>query len=134
MTSDWGSTRQATDDTRHIQEALHALQQLQQTLQPVTSPGELETLEREMRQHTDRLGSFLVGYHLQRALDSAAVQAAQEPLVLQWPTPLQNDGRVKVGIRTAHGMAVPVWVTSYRRQGQRRAGKRDAGVYAGLVL
>jgi hypothetical protein len=32
------------------------------------------------------------------------------------------------------GLAVPVWVTYYRRKGQRRAGKRYAGVDAGLVL
>ena len=134
MTSDSGSTRQDTDYTRHIQEALHELHQLQQTPRLVTSPDELETLEREIRQHTDRLGSLLVGHHLQRALDSAALQAEQEQLVRQWPQPLKNDGRVKVGIRTAHGMAVSVWVTYYRRKGQRRAGKRDAGVYAGLVL
>lgn len=134
MTSDSGSTRQDTDYTRHIEEALHALHQLQQTPRLVTSPDELETLEREIRQHTDHLGSLLVGHHLQRALDSAALQAEQEQLVRQWPQPLKNDGRVKVGIRTAHGMAVSVWVTYYRRKGQRRAGKRDAGVYAGLVL
>jgi hypothetical protein len=134
MTSDSGSTRQDTEYARHIQEALHELHQLQQTPRLVTSPDELEALEREMRQRTDRLGSLLVGYHLQQALDSAALQAEQERLVKQWPKPLKNDGRVKVWIRTAHGMAVSVWVTYYRRQGQRRAGKRDAGVYAGLVL
>jgi hypothetical protein len=54
--------------------------------------------------------------------------------VRQWPKPLKNDGRVKVRIRTTHGMAVSVWVTYYRRKGQRRAGKCDVGVYAGLVL
>jgi hypothetical protein len=134
MTSDSGSTRQDTDYTRDIQEALHALHQLQQTPRLVTSPDELETLEREIRQCTDRLGSLLVGHHLQRALDSAALQAEQAQLVRQWPTPLKNEGRVKVGIRTAQGHTVPVWVTYYRRKGQRRAGKRDAGVYAGLVL
>ncbi len=134
MTSDSGSTRQDTDYTRDIQEALHALHQLQQTPRLVTSPDELETLEREIRQCTDRLGSLLVGHHLQRALDSAALPAEQEQLVRQWPKPLKNDGRVKVGIRTAQGHTVPVWVTYYRRKGQRRVGKRDAGVYAGLVL
>ena len=29
---------------------------------------------------------------------------------------------------------MPVWVPYYRRKGQRRAGKRDAGVDAGLGL
>jgi len=76
----------------------------------------------------------LVGQHLQQALDSETLQAEQAQLMSQWPAPLKNDGKVKVLIRTAQGLAVPVRLTYYRRQGQRRAGKRDAGVYAGLVL
>ena len=58
MMSDSGSTRQDTDYARHLQEALHELHQLQQTPRPVTSPDDLEALERESRQRTDRLGSF----------------------------------------------------------------------------
>jgi hypothetical protein len=134
MTSDSGLASQDTDYVRHIQAVLDELQQMQQTPRLVTSPEELEALEREIRQRTDRLGSLLVGSHLQQALDSAALQAEQEQLVRQWPKPLKNDGKVKVMIRTAQGLAVPVRVTYYRRKGQRRAGKRSAGVYAGLVL
>src|SRR5262249_15224338 len=134
MMSDSGSTRQDTDYARHIQEALHELHQLQQTPRPVTSPDDFEALEREIRHRTDRLGSLLVGHHLQQALDSAALQAEQEQLVHQWPKPLKNAGRVKVGIRTAQGMVVSVWVTYYRRKGQRRASKRDAGGYPGWVV
>jgi hypothetical protein len=134
MTSDSGLASQDTDYVRHIQAVLDELQQMQQTPRLVTSPEELEALEREIRQRTDRLGSLLVGSHLQQALDSAALQAEQEQLVRQWPKPLKNDGKVKVMIRTAQGLAVPVRVTYYRRKGQRQAGKRSAGVYAGLVL
>jgi hypothetical protein len=134
MTSDSGVTSQETDYAKHIQEVLDELRQLQQPPRLVTSPDDLEALEREIRQRTDRLGSLLVGYHMQQALDSATVQAEQEQLVSQWPKLLKNDGRVKVWVRTAQGLAVPVWVTYYRRKGQRRAGKRYAGVYAGLVL
>ena len=134
MTSDLGLTKPDSDDIRDIQEILNGLRQMQETPRLVTSPHELEMLEREIRQRTDRLGSLLVGHHLQQALDSTALQAEQEQLVRQWPKPLKNDGRVKVGIRTAQGHTVPVWVTYYRRKGQRRAGKRSAGVYAGLVL
>jgi hypothetical protein len=134
MTSDSGLTNQDSDDARYIQEVLNELRQMQETPRLVTSPHELEALEREIRQRTDRLGSLLVGHHLQQALDSAALQAEQEQLVRQWPKPLKNDGRVKVGIRTAQGHTVPVWVTYYHRKGQRRSGKRNAGVYAGLVL
>src|SRR6266851_9079408 len=134
MTSDAGLTSQDTDYARHIQEVLHELRQMQQTPRLVTSPDDLEALEREIRQRTDRLGSLLVGYHLQQALDAATVQAEQEQLVRQWPKPLKNDGKVTVMVRTVQGLAVPVRLTYYRRTGQRRAGARYAGVYAGLVL
>ena len=134
MTSDSGLISQDSDYASHIQEVLNELRQMQQTPQLVTSPEAREALEREMRQRTDRLGSFLVGHHLQQALDSAALQAEQERLVSQWPTSLTSDGKVKVRVRTAQGDTVPVRVTYDRRTGQRRAGKRSAGVYAGLVV
>src|SRR5215471_2964514 len=129
-----GLTCQNPDYARHIQEVLDELGQIQRTPRLVTSPDALEALEREIRQRTDCLGSLLVGQHLQQALESDAFQAEQEQLVRQWPQSLKNDGKVRVMIRTAQGLAVPVRVTYYRRQGQRRAGKRSAGVYAGLVL
>ena len=134
MTSDSGFNSQDTDYARHIQEVLDELRQMPQPPQMVTSPDALEALEREIRQRTDRLGSLLVGQHLQQALDSDALQAEQEQLVRQLPHPLKSDGKVRVMIRTAQGLAVSVRVTYYRRKGQRRAGKRSAGVYAGLVL
>jgi hypothetical protein len=134
MTSDSGLISQDSDYPKAIQEVLDELCQMQQTPRLVTSPEELETLERAIRQCTDRLGSLLVGYHRQQALDAAALPAEQEQLVSHWPHPLTNDGKVRVMIRTAQGRAVPVRVTYYRRKGQRRAGKRSAGVYAGLVL
>jgi hypothetical protein len=134
MTSDSGVNSQHTDYASHIQEVLHELHQLQRTPRLVTSPEELEALERAIRPCTDRLGSLLVGYHMQQALDSAALQAEQAQLVSQWPTPLRNDGKITVMVCTVQGFAVPVRVTYDRRMSQRRAGKRAAGVYAGLVL
>jgi hypothetical protein len=134
MTSDSGFNSQDTDYARHIQEVLDELRQMQQTPRLVTSPEELEALEHEIRQRTDRLGSFLIGQHLQQSLDADVLQAEQAQLVRQWPKPLKNDGKVTVMIRTVQGLAVPVRLAYYRRQGQRRAGKRSAGVYAGLVL
>src|SRR3989475_2378522 len=134
MTSDAGLTSQDTDYARHIQEVLNELRQMERTPQLVTSPEDLEALEREIRQRTDRLGSLLVGHHMQHVLDWAAMQAEQERLVSQWPRALKSDGKVQVRVRTAQGYTVPVWVIYYRRTGQRRAGKRAAGVYAGLVV
>jgi hypothetical protein len=134
MTSDAGFNSQDTDYARHIQEVLDELRQMQQPPQLVTSPAELEAFEREIRQRTDRLGSLLVGQHLQQALDADTFQAEQVQLVRQWPKPLKNDGKVTVMVRTVQGLAVPVRLTYYRRRGQRRAGKRAVGVYPGLVL
>ena len=134
MTSDSGLTSQDTDYAKHIQEVLDELRPMHQPPRLVTSPEELEAFEREMRQRTDRLGSLLVGQHLQQALDSDALQAEQAQLVSHWPTPLKNDGKVTVMVRTVQGLAVPVRVTYYRRKGPKRAGKRSAGVYAGLML
>jgi hypothetical protein len=134
MTSDPGLTCQDSDYATQIQEALDELQQMQEAPRVVTTPEELDTLERELRQRTDRLSSLLLGLHLQHSLDSEALKAEQDLLVTQWPKPLKNDGRVHVWVRTAGGYGVPVWVTYYRRKGQRRKGKRYAGLCAGLVL
>ena len=134
MTSDPGLTCQDSDYATQIQAALDALQQMQEAPKVVTNPEALEALEREIRGCTDRLGSLLLGHHLQQSLDSADLQTEQDLLVSQWPKPLQSDGKVKVNIRTAQGDTVAVWVTYYRRQGHRRKGRRYAGVYAGLVL
>src|SRR4029450_13587491 len=91
MTSDSGLISQDSDYTSRIQEVLNELRQMQQTPQLVTSPEELEPFEREIRQRTDRLGSLLVGHHLQQALDAPALQAAQDQLVQHAPHPHNTD-------------------------------------------
>src|SRR5712692_7278456 len=105
MTSDSGLISQDSDYPKAIQEVLDELHELQQTPRLVTNPDALETLEREIRQCTDHLGSLLVGYHMQQALDSAVLQAEQAQLVSQWPKPLKNDGKVQVRVRPAEGPA-----------------------------
>jgi hypothetical protein len=134
MTRDSGLVNQDSDYAQQIQAALDELSQMQQSPQLVSTPEDLEALEREIRGRTDRLGSLLVGHHLQQSLDSADLQMEQDLLVSGWPKPLKSDAKVKVHIRTAQGDTVAVWVTYYRRKGQKRVGRRDAGVYAGLVL
>jgi hypothetical protein len=94
----------------------------------------LSTTERDVRERTDRLSSLLLGLHLQHSLDSEDLQGEQALLGSHWPKPLKNDGRVHVWVRPIGGHLVPVWVTYYRRKGQRRKGKRYAGLYADLVL
>jgi hypothetical protein len=134
MTSDPGVTRQDSDYASQIQEALDELQQMQEAPRVVTNPEELDALECDIRGRTDRLSSLLLGLHLQHSLDSEDLRVEQDLLVSHWSKPLKNDSRVQVWVRTTGGYSVPVWVTYYRRKGQRRGGKRYAGLYAGLVL
>jgi hypothetical protein len=96
--------KQYSDYARQIQETLDELHYMQEPLRLVTSPDECEALAREMRQRTDHLGSVLVGYHRQQALDAAPLQAEQVQLVSQWPKLLKYDGRVKVWVRTSQGL------------------------------
>ena len=110
MTSDPGLTCQDSDYATQIQETLDELQQMQEVPRVVTNPQELEALEGEIRQCTDRLSSLLLGLHLQHSLDSEDLQVEQDLLVSQWPKPLKNDGRVRVWVRTVGGHRVPVWV------------------------
>src|SRR5262249_49792328 len=79
MTSDSGLISQDSDDASRIQEVLNELRQMQQTPQLVTSPEALEALEREIRQRTDRLGSLLVGHHMQQALDAVQSKYSNMP-------------------------------------------------------
>jgi hypothetical protein len=134
MTSDPGLTCQDSDYAPQIQEALDEWQQMQEVPRVVTNPEELEALEGEIRPCTDGLSSLLLGLHLPHSWDSEDLKVEQDLLVSQWPKPLKNDGRLQVWVRPAGGDRVPVWVTYYRRKGQRRRGKRYAGLDAGGVL
>ena len=117
--SDSGLSSQESDYASHIQAVLNELRQMQQTPQLVTSPEELESLEREIRQRTDRLGSLLVGHHMQQALDSAALQAEQERLVHHWPKSLKSDGKVQVKVRTAQGYTCLLYTSPSPRDRQK---------------
>src|SRR5882724_6351881 len=134
MTDDSGVVVQSSDYAAQVQEILVELQQLEHTPRLVCSAEELEAVEHQIRQLTDRLGALLVGRHMQHALDSAALQAEEAALVKGWPKALKNDGRETVMIRTGQGVPVAVRATYYRRKGTRRAGKRYPGLYAGLVV
>ncbi len=134
MTDDSGVVVQSSDYAAQVQEILVELQQLEHTPRLVRSAEELEAVEHQVRQLTDRLGALLVGRHMQHALDSAALQAEEAALVKGWPKALKNDGRETVMIRTGQGVPVAVRATYYRRKGTRRAGKRYPGLYAGLVV
>jgi hypothetical protein len=134
MVGNSGISIDSTEALEPIQDLLAELQHLAYNPRIVRNAEELEALEGDIRRLTDRLGSVIVGHHIQHALDADAVQQEEAALVKGWPKPLKNDGKETVMIRTGQGASVAVCVTYYRRKGKRRGSKRHAGVYAGLVV
>jgi hypothetical protein len=67
-------------------------------------------------------------------LDSEESREAEKILVKSWPARLKNEGKVKVNISTSTGTKIEISTYYYRRNCDRRKGKRSKGVYAGLVL
>jgi len=54
---------------------------------------ELEGLEREIHELTDRLGNALLGQKVQASLDADEVTEAAEALVQEHPKRLQSEGK-----------------------------------------
>lgn len=109
------------------------LRELEQGSRSVTSPEELEALEREIRACTDALAKVLLARHVQASLDAEGQREKETELIRAWPQKLKNEGYETVQIRTVSGLYITVRVRYYRRPCKRRQGQCQ-GVYAGLVL
>lgn len=64
--------------TSQLDEVMQEIDRLQKDAGIVTTPEELETLEREIRQLTDRLASLLLAQKLQASLDSAEMEQGEK--------------------------------------------------------
>ena len=92
MSSDSGSVVNCDEYGQQIQEQLRAIERFRQTPRTVSSGADLEALEREAKQLTDRLGGLLTGEHLQQALSDEALGSDEQALVKSWPKRLRADG------------------------------------------
>jgi hypothetical protein len=109
------------------------LRELEQSSRRVSSPEELEALEREIRACTDALANMLLERHVQASLDAEEHREQEAELIRAWPPKRKQEGYETVRIHTASGLCITVRVRYYRRPCKRRQGRRQ-GVYAGLVL
>ncbi len=134
MESKKGGSREAVDYEAQVEAVKAEIAAYEQSLEIVRNPEELEALELRLGELLDRYHGLLVGRVLQRSLDSEEVKGPAAELVKGWPKPLKNDGYVRVKVRTARGSSIPVSVVYYRRKGRRRAGRRERGLYAALVV
>ena len=100
----------------------------------VQSPEELEKLEREIRDLTEKLAALMTGRQIQHSLDSEQLQQAQSKLMTEWPHRLQNHDSEGVWVRTASGYEIWVKARYFRRKGNRSGKRRYRGFYLGLLL
>jgi hypothetical protein len=78
---------------RQIEEIQQEIVALQKSRRIVTTPQELESLEREIRELTERLGNALLGEKMQASLDSDEMSEAEQELVKQHPKRLKSEGK-----------------------------------------
>lgn len=117
----------------HLQAVDERLRELEQGSRSVTSPEELEALEREMRACTDALAGVLWERQVPASLEAEAQREKEAQWLEAWPQKMNHEGDETVRIRTASGLSITVRVRYYRRPGKRRQGQRQ-GISAGLVL
>jgi hypothetical protein len=103
------------------------------TAREVSSPEDLEALEKEVRDRLNRLGGLAVGLQIQQALDSQAAKEAEKALRDAWPYGLRDKGQETVRIATVPGFDVQSRVSYFARKSDRRGRKRHLGVYLGLL-
>jgi hypothetical protein len=91
-------TRKMTDQTesryaRQIAIIHQELAGMQASSRIVTNPKELEEMEREIRQLTDRLAAAILGQKVQRSLNSEEGQEAERKLIKNHPQRLNGEGK-----------------------------------------
>ena len=103
---------------------MHPCERLQDTLRDylenprsAQSPEELEKLERETRDLTEKLAALITGRQIQHSLDCGQMQEAQSKLIAEWPHGLKNHESEGVWVRTAGGYEIWVKARYFRRKG-----------------
>ncbi len=129
-----GGQVDCVEDGNEKQAVYARLQALEQAMECVNGPEDLEALEREIRECTDRLGALVLQRRIQALVDSPEQQSKEKELIGSWPGRLRSEGYEIVRIRTMGGFWIRIRVRYYRRACHRRSGKRHKGVYAALVL
>ena len=87
------SEQSGSQYARQIATIQQELVEMQASSRIVTSPGELEELEREIRQLTDRLAAAILGQKVQISLDSEEGQEAEQTLTKNHPQRLKSEGK-----------------------------------------
>jgi hypothetical protein len=119
---------------RKIREVHADLGKLQNEIRSISCPEELDTLEQDIREKTNRLAALLLQKQLQANLDSEENKKKEAAIIATCPERMKNEGYEDVTIKTSSGHEILVQARYYRRNCDRKNNKRHKGVYAGLLL
>jgi len=118
-----------------LTDALNDVDALLQTKIPVTTAEELETLEREIVETTDRVAGLLIGYRIQQSVEAEPLICERRKLVQASPKKLKNQGLRDVTIQPLRGDTLVIRTTYFSRKQKKGARKKNRkGAYPALLL
>lgn len=125
---------QTTQTADMLQHAYRALAELEHDYRVVSTPEELEALERDIRRQTDAVARLLLEKQVQASLETDGQKAKEAELIARWPGTMKNEGYETVQVRTLTGVPIRVRARYYRCVDRRTPTTRRKGVYAGLAV
>jgi len=118
-----------------IQETLNEIQQTNQKLCSLSTPGEFEACERKIGELTDRLAGLMTGLQLQRAIASEKVEKEAAGLMAAMGKKFKNQGQRLVEVKLLRGGSVRIWVSYYTlKKAEKKRKKRGCGLYPELMV
>jgi len=115
-----------------LQEAIEGLRALAEGSRVVTSAAELEALEHEVGEATDRVAGLLVGALIQHSVRTPEAQGEAAALAKAASRKMKHQGWREVRVRSVRGESVPILTPYWCGKKVGRA-KRATGTYAALV-
>jgi len=72
------------------------IEELQKSIRIVTSPVELESLEKEIQLLVNELGKALLGQKLQESVESETMSEAEKALIADHPQRFKREKKIKM--------------------------------------
>jgi hypothetical protein len=118
-----------------VQEVLKKVEKLIDNDIEIRSPEELEELEKEIVDKTDKLAGLILGVGIQKSLNSQELKDESAALIKSFPKKMKNQGAREIVIRPLRGDSVTVKTEYFSPKAKKDKRKKNRkGCYPGLVL
>jgi len=131
-TDDPGLREHCAKIEQQLQEAITVVRTLATSQRVVTTAAELEALELEVSEATDRVAGLVVGLVIQQSLITPEAQESAALLAKATSRMMKHQGWREVSVRGVRGDAVRL-LTAYWSGKRVGRAKRGSGIYAGLA-